>query len=73
MKIRTSVWFVFNILTFVAVNVAGQMQMLCMTLLANSDFLYFYVICVLIFLTYLWLHTCVLCPSNAADIYIVYT
>jgi len=52
MKIRTSVWFAFNTFTFVVVKLAGQMQMLCLTFLANNDFLYFYVICVLILFTY---------------------
>ena len=70
MKIKTSVWFVLNTFTFMAVKVAGQIQMLCMTFLANNDLLYFYLICVLILFTYSWSHTYVLCPSRAADIYI---
>jgi hypothetical protein len=70
MEIRTSVLFAVNTFTFVVVNVALPMQMLCMTFLANNDFLYFYVICVLTVFTNSCSHTYVLCPSSAADIYI---
>jgi len=66
-KIRTSVSFVFNTFTFVVVKVAGQMQM-CVTFLAFNDFLYAYVICVLILFTYSCSHKYVHCPSGAADI-----